>query len=405
MKNFKWFLLSFLLFIVLPVRIFAQQGCTDPDQSSCSALSGQAKVDCYQNAINSCKNQRETLSSQINYMNNQIRLTSLRIESTKSTINTLLSEIGQLEDEVQRLEGILTTRLALLVRRIPESYKRSSTPQFGLLLFSRNFSDFITRAKYMMTVQQEDAALVFQVKATQNNYNERKQLREEKKTQLMQIQAELERQNRQLSQQKQEKDALLTVTAGNEDEYHSLWLAAQAQLAAINNFVSSLGGATILNNQTYKNDWGYYFNQRDSQWANHGIGSSSESIANVGCLVSSVAMVMSHYGKNVSPADVASTLEAFVPGTAYMYQGTRSIAGATVTRTPTSSGVIDGELSAGHPVIVGVYNGPAHFVVLKSGSGGNYTMNDPFVENGHDIPFSSRYSMGVVTEVDTVRVN
>jgi len=181
--------------------------------------------------------------------------------------------------------------------------------------------------------------------------------------------------------------------------------AARAQLAAIHNFVSSLGGATILNNQTYHSDWGYYYNQRDSQWANHGIGSSSESVAQVGCLVTSVAMVMTHYGKSVNPADVAATLDAFVPGTAYMYQGSRSIAGATVTRNAVSRSTIDSELSNGNPVIVGVYSGPGHFVVLKSGSNGNYIMNDPFVEGGHDISFTSHYSMGNITEVDTVRVN
>ena len=60
------------------------------------------------------------------------------------------------------------------------------------------------------------------------------------------------------------------------------------------------------------------------QWANHGIGSSGESIANVGCLVTSIAMVMTHYGHSVTPVDVASTLDFFVPGTAYMYQGSHN---------------------------------------------------------------------------------
>lgn len=338
-------------------------------------------------------------------MNSQIKLTSLRIAAAQDKISTLTDEINKLETEVTRLEGVLNDRLALLLKRIPATYIRASTSDFGTLLLSKNFFDFVTRIKYVQTVQAEDAALVFQVKATQNSYNDSKKTREDKKNQLEELKTELNQQNIQLAQQKQEKDALLTATQGNESRYEELLAAARAQLAAINNFVSNLGGAGILSNQTYHSDWGTYYNQRDSQWANHGIGSSSESIANVGCLVTSIAMVMSHYGKGASPADVASTLDLFVPGTAYMYQGSHSVAGATVTRTTTSTSAIDGELASGNPVIVGLYGGPAHFVVLKSGSGGSYTMNDPFVENGHDIAFTSHYSMGAISEVDIVRVN
>jgi Tfp pilus assembly protein PilW len=340
-------------------------------------------------------------------MNSQIKLTTLRISATQSKITTLTDEIDKLETEVVRLESILNDRLALLLKRIPASYKRSSVSDFGSLLFSKNIFDFITRIKYVQMVQAEDAALVFQVKATQNSYNDSKKIREDKKSQLEEIKAQLNQQNAQLASQKLEKDALLTATQGNESRYEQLLSAARAQLAAINNFVTSAGGAGILSNQTYHSDWGDYYNQRDSQWANHGIGSSSESIASVGCLVTSLSMVITHYGKSVTPVDVASTPELFFSGTAYMYQGTHTVAGAFVTRTPISisTGSIDGELAQGHPVIVGVYNGPAHFVVLKSGSGGNYMMNDPFVENGHDIAFTSRYSMGAISEVDSVRVN
>lgn len=402
MNKVLWKLVPLALFFLLPLRILAQS-CDGADP--CAGKSPADQVACYEDLTTACANQRQTLASQIGYMDNQIKLTTLRISATQSKIGTLTDEISKLENEVARLENVLNDRLALLMKRIPASYKRASVPQFGALLFSSNFFDFITRVKYLQTVQAEDAALVFQVKATQNSYNDSKKIREDKKSQLEEIKTELNAQNVQLNQQKAEKDALLTATQGNESRYEQLLSAARAQLAAINNFVSNLGGATVLSNQTVKSDWGTYYNQRDAQWASHGIGSSGESIANVGCLLTSVAMVMTHYGKSVTPIDVASTLELFVPGTAYMYQGTHSIAGATVTRTSNSRSIIDGELSAGHPVIVGVYNGPAHFVVLKSGSNGDYTMNDPFVEGGHDIPFTSHYSTGVITEVDTVSVN
>ena len=186
-----------------------------------------------QQKIADLQGQENTLSKQINLITSEISLTSLRIDSTKTKISTLLDEITQLENEVVRLEGVLTTRLALLAHRIPASYKRTVAPQFGILLFSRNLSDFIARTKYLQSVQQEDAALVFQVKATQNSYNESKQVREDKKKQLEQVKIELERQTVQLAQQKREKQALLDETKNSESVYQQLLAQALAEKLAI----------------------------------------------------------------------------------------------------------------------------------------------------------------------------
>jgi len=142
------------------------------------------------------------------------------------------------------------------LHRIPEAYKRAVAPQFGILLFSSNLSDFIDRAAYLQAVQKEDAALVYQVKATQNSYNDSKKLREDKKTQLDQVQKQLEAQSQQLAQQKQAKDSLLAQTQGQEAIYQQLLAAAKAQLAGFSSFASNQGGATILSNQTVCDDWG-----------------------------------------------------------------------------------------------------------------------------------------------------
>jgi peptidoglycan hydrolase CwlO-like protein len=407
MNRIQWILIFSFLIILLPVRIFAQD-CVSPDQSACNSLSGQEKVDCYEKATNSCKNQRETLSSQITYMDNQIRLTTLRIEAAKNKITTLSDEIDQLENEVGRLEVVLTKRLELLSRRIPETYKRASASQFGLLFFSHNFSDFLNRVKYLSTVQQEDARLIFQVKATQNNYNERKETREEKKDQLQQIKNELERQNTELAQQKAAKNALLAQTKGQESLYQQLLAQAKAQLAG---FASFTEGATVLHNQTSCDDWGCYYNQRDSQWAMAIINGQSSgcsgpcSVMRVGCLITSVAMAASHLGhKDILPIDIAfSSPSNFSVGTALLMKGTINVKGKNINRV-TIAGSLSPSLLESGPVIAGVRYGPfgTHFVLVKSYSNGNYIMNDPYQENGKDKNFTDTYSLGSVFAVDRV---
>jgi septal ring factor EnvC (AmiA/AmiB activator) len=87
--------------------------------------------------------------------------------------------------------------------------------------------------KYVQNVQQEDAALVFQVKTTQNSYNESKEIREDKKNQLEKLQNELEKEKADLNVKKKAKDALLSQTKGQEAVYQQLLAQALAEKRAI----------------------------------------------------------------------------------------------------------------------------------------------------------------------------
>ncbi|HEX8932563.1 MAG TPA: C39 family peptidase, partial [Patescibacteria group bacterium] len=151
-------------------------------------------------------------------------------------------------------------------------------------------------------------------------------------------------------------------------------------------------------------DWGCYYNQRDNQWGGAALNHTQYSIASDGCLLTSMAMVYTHFGhRSVTPLTINSDPNNFASYYPAYLKYTITADGASASRV---GGTIDSELSAGRPVIVGVsYDGgpiPDHFVVLISGSGGNYQMNDPFTPNGHDIPFTSKYAVGSIREVDKV---
>ncbi|KKT58315.1 MAG: Peptidase M23B [Candidatus Gottesmanbacteria bacterium GW2011_GWA1_44_24b] len=141
------------------------------------------KIEELKTKISELQNQENSLSKQISLLNSNIELTTLRIDTIKLAIGKLSKEIDELAEEIGRLEVLLTKRLELMLHRIPETYKRQVTPAFGILLFSSDVSDFISRMKYLNRVQEEDAQLLLQLKATQNNFGERKETREKKKTQ------------------------------------------------------------------------------------------------------------------------------------------------------------------------------------------------------------------------------
>lgn len=216
------YLLIILLVSILPSRIHAQ---SSPDLDSTISQLQQKIVD--------LQGQENTLSKQIQLLDSQIKLTTLRISSTKSAIEKLSVEIGELATEIERLEELLTRRSELVIHRVPETYKRRVAPQFGLLLFSQNFSDFLSRVKYLATVQEQDAKLLVQLKATQNNFSERKDLREKKKTQQETLGKQLERETNELNRQKAEKQTLLNETRNNESIYQGLLAQALAEKQAL----------------------------------------------------------------------------------------------------------------------------------------------------------------------------
>jgi uncharacterized protein YvpB len=184
---------------------------------------------------------------------------------------------------------------------------------------------------------------------------------------------------------------------------------AQDQVRAFSTFVASQGGSSLLSGQTKCDGWGCYYNQRDSEWGNQTIGLSSERMKDVGCLVTSMAMVASHYGKSIKPKDIAASSAPFFGSTAYMNQGTWTAGGVTMTRTRIgySASAIDQELNQGHPVVVGLFSSsnPSHFIVIRGKNDKGYIMNDPFLENGGDRPLSDKYTNDNIRTVDRVSTN
>lgn len=406
MKIYKIFFLFIFFFLFFESKIsWAENLCP---QNACENISDlNLKVACLSDATEKCGKQRVDLISQINYMDTQIKLTTTKIYQTQKQIIQLDSQIASLSGQIDRLQNSLGDLSKILLSRIVETYKRGDSPPFYFFFSTNGFSDLLSKLKYLRLVQAHDKKLMFAMQQTKDNYTDQKQAREDKKQQQQKLQNQLDGQKVQLAQQVKDKQTLLEVTQGQEQRYQDFLSQAKAQLAAIRRFVSSQGGASILSDQTKCNEWGCYYNQRDGNWGQKLIGSSNENMADVGCLVTSVAMILSHYNKKITPADIASTLDAFVPGTAYMWYRPWSVNGIIINRSSQliSTGVIDSELQAGRPVIIGLYSGPGHFIVLKSGSNGNYIMNDPFMENGSDVSFNSKYNINNITEVDKISIN
>lgn len=341
-----------------------------------------------------------TLNSELEKFDASIAITTAQIYKTVGEIQKLEKEISTLSTKIGHLDISLDQLSQILVRRIAETYKKGKIDVLALLLSSNNFSEFVGRYKYLRVIQLHDRKLMIQMETVRTNYSDQRMVKEEKQEELEAAKRKLDSQKVVLAQQKAAKNNLLAITKNDERKYQQLLAQAIAQQKALLKFVSGQGGATILENQTVHDDWGYYYNQRDSEWGRNSLGVSGLSVAEYGCLVSSVAMIASHYGINIKPSDIASNPSAFFSDTAYLLDSF-CVNSIKVIKEHKSAFLLDSELSAGRPVIAGLYSGPNHFIVIKEKSGDNYVMHDPFLENGANRPLSDKYS---VSDISSLRL-
>lgn len=376
------------------------------DANVCNELS---KV--CQQKITESQGQQKTLAATISYLNNRIRLTEAQIRQTEYEIAGLEREIDALKSRISGLEVSLQRLTEILITRIQDSYKhRAKMKDSMLLLLSANeLNDFLTQYKLLQLSQNYTQNLIEESESQKVSYDNEKQVKEQKQAEVEALRKKLESQRVSLQDQQKQKQSLLQITQNDEKKYQSLLQQAEAQLQAFRSFVASQGGAGILSNQTKCNDWGCYYNQRDEKWGRRGIGLSGEPMSEFGCLVSSMAMVATHYGKSLDPGNIAASSSPFFGSTAFMIQGTWTANGVTTTRTRIgySSSSVDSELEAGRPVVVGLYSSsnPSHFIVIKGKDDRGYIMHDPFMENGGDRPLTDKYSVSNIKTVDRVQVN
>lgn len=386
------FLLLTLLFFASLVKVQAIECELGIDLSGRSQQELNEYINKCSERLRSLSQQRNTLSSQIQYMDTQIYLTTLQIQDTEQKIVSTQDEIEILGSRIEGLDDSLDYISRLMLNKIVQGYKQRQVSLFGLLFDSGNVDDLLTKIKYVKTARDNNQRLLVQVQETKSNFEEQKSLREEKKVELDALTSTLNAQEQSLQEQKSQKQKLLADTQSSESTYQRLIAQAQAQLAGFKSFVSSAGAGIISANQFGNGSDGSYYSQRDARWANQTIGYSSENILNVGCLLTSVAMVGKKYGSNVTPSDIANDTSRFFGSTAYMRLPWTGVAGRSYSSIGTDDSSITQELNNGNYVIVGVggcASGGSHFVVLTKKDGDDYIMHDPIY--GPDIKFSTHY--------------
>lgn len=373
--------------------------------------------DCVEKLVSDCKAQLDktkskvaTLASEIEYADNQIYISELRIQYTlqklsekNASITKLAGNIEDLITKIDKLGKSVEFQKNVLNERMRARYKSLESSPIIILLGSDTLNKLVQKTEYLRIMELQDHKLITQMNDTKKAYDQQKTLYEETrekeeslKQQIVAEKANLESYQTQLEDQRIQKQKLLDDTQNDEAKYQTLLEKANAQLAEFRGFTSVAGGGAISSGGFGKGKEGWYYSQRDARWAYKTIGYSSDTILDVGCLVTSVAMVFKSHGKDVDPYDIAKR-DYYWGYTAYMTVPTSDFSSYWGNYSTLKSR-IDTALNNGNPVIVGLKTGPygTHFIVLAEKKDGNYIMYDPWY--GPDLKLTSYYNTGEIYE-------
>ncbi len=365
----------------------------------------QETKNCLERKIDETQEEAQTLTGAISIINGQVSLQQLQVSQTQAEIYYLESEIDELSERISGLSLSLDRLSGMLIKRIQASYKQYRTSPLIAIFTTDQFTTFISQYKYLQQAEKQTAAAMEEAENQRLLYDEQKTLKEIKQEQLQEKRQQLQAQQLELERTRAEKERLLAQTKNDEATYQRLLAKAQAEISSIRAYTEALFGSSYCLDSPAPQPDGWFYSQRDSRWCGTRIGSSNDSIGAVGCLVTSVAMIWQKHGVDTTPAVIAANRSFFNLNTAYMVLPTPPPPGFKSTTHGADLNIIDKELAEDRPVIVrlSVYftNVGTHFIVLKSGSNGDYVMNDPLYQA--DMPFDSKYSTNQITSVRAFR--
>ncbi len=237
----KIFLLCLLLVIGFMVpRVYGQTPSPSPASQSSDL---QKQINDLQSKISELQTKEKSLSSQIAVMDSQIRLTTLRIESARKQVSDLTLDIDTTSKKITKIEGSLDGLTKVLINRVVATYVVGSAPTFQVLLSSSDINDFAKRANYLRLAQAHDRRVLYDTVQAKNDYENQKELYEDKKQQIDELRNELEGYTDDLAREKADKDALLKITKSDEATYQQKLQAALAEQRAIQSITSGGGNA------------------------------------------------------------------------------------------------------------------------------------------------------------------
>lgn len=199
------------------------------------------KRSCLESKISETQTQRVTLTNTISLTNNRINLQQLQIQQTRAEILQLEREIDELSERINGLNLSLDRLSDMLVERVKAHYKESRVSPLTAFASSGSFSEVITREQYLNLAGRQTALAMQRAELQRLLYDQQKELKELKQTEVELKRQELQAEQNQLTSQRREQEFLLQETRNNEQRFQQELQRTMAEIAAIQTILAGQG--------------------------------------------------------------------------------------------------------------------------------------------------------------------
>ena len=340
----------------------------DTNQQQITELNQQIAT--YQAALTQVGADKKTLTAAINALDLQRNKIQAQVTVTQHQITITQLQIQQLGSQILDTKQTIETQQAGLEQEMRNLQKTDDKPLILQVLSSGSLAQAWSNVEATVQVQDSINAKMQALQAEEGNLAASQNASEQQKTTLGTQQQSLTAQQQSLTATVQSKKMNYSRKQMQRNQHMKNCLLQQRpSLLAFQPLPKTQEDQNFSQIKTVCDSWGCYYNQRDAAWGNNALNGTQYRLASDGCLVTAMAMVMTHYGyKDVTPVTINSNPANFATYYPAYLLITINVDGVSATR---KSAAIDATLATGNPVIVGLnaYGG-THYVVLISGKGG-----------------------------------
>ena len=319
----------------------------------------------------------QDLSGKISQLHSSISATQSSISDTQNSMADADQQLAALESQM----GVIKSQEAAMLR---ELYIMEVSRGDVLQYFSDESISQKERDQAQSTALETYLTGTFaQLTAAKQQEQDQRDSLAEKSQYLATLQSQQQDQQVTLADAKNTQQAVQSNATAAEQKLEQQAAAAKAQAAQIAAKIQLLSQTTNWGTQIVSSDDPNTYYTQTGDYTH--LGYSSETVNNVGCLITSIAMASTTLGHRITP-DYMAQNATFSSGGSY-YWGTP--ASLQINLQPSGRvnwAVVQAQLALGLPVIISIYlasvgainsDGSSHYVMLKGYADGKYFMQDP----------------------------
>ncbi len=335
--------------------------------------------------------QKTLLGSQLNSLNSEIGDMKSQIKEVSDKMEELNKRNDELRNDLIKNDFLIQIQKSFLADII-RAYQENNDDMLTKIIFNiENFSIVTKEGDYFDQTSSKIIEATTDLKYLQDKIKTNQDEISKNKENLSSIGLTLEEKNVKLLSVKTQKNTLLVQTKGDEATYQSKLAKIEKQKQELLGDIDDLYNANFAEISAFASglerptsglaDTKWYYSQKDSRWGNETIGNSNSKMKDLGCAVTSVAMVFTYHGERINPKQL-SDKPIFFWDLINWPRGWENLAlASSIGHGGVNWSTLDNELKNENPVIIFINakRGAGHYVVIHNkAKNGKYVVHDPY---------------------------